>query len=95
LHVSWQQICERDPAAVSSPMIRMLAKVAGHHESDLANQAMGAEKFLDCDCIANADEAFEAELEYLDEIALPDEVVQILAASLRATLPTVQPPHGH
>lgn len=84
------------PARVSSPMIRMLAKLAGPtYESEMANQALGAEEYLDCDCCARVDESFESELEGLTGTGLPDALVQVLAARLRSTLPTEQPPHSH
>jgi hypothetical protein len=38
---------------------------------------------------------FEAELENLTPLSLPDSLVQILARPLRSTLPRSQPPHGH
>jgi hypothetical protein len=82
------------PTQVSSPMIRMIAKLAPPaYESDLANDAFGAEEYLDCDCVASVDDSFEAELEGLAEISIPDDLVRALARSLRSTRPTTQPPH--
>lgn len=84
------------PANVTGPMIRMLAKIAGpHYESKLANQAFGADEYLDCNCVATVDDSFETELEGLPSVALPDELVRLMAARLRATLPLSQPPHSH
>ncbi|MCU1676850.1 MAG: hypothetical protein JWM93_1608 [Frankiales bacterium] len=84
------------PANVTSPMVRLLAKVAGpHYESDLANRAMGAEEYLDCNCIAHVDDSSEMELEGLPPLGVPDDVVRLLTARLRITLPTIQPPHSH
>jgi hypothetical protein len=75
-------------------MIRMIAKLAPPaYESDLANDAFGAEEYLDCDCVASVDDSFEAELEGLAEISIPDDLVRALARSLRSTRPTTQPPH--
>jgi hypothetical protein len=83
------------PAAVSSPMIRMLARVAApNFESRLANDCYGAGEYLDCDC-AEVDPSLESDLEALPAPSLPDAVVQALAAPLRATLPSVEPSRGH
>ena len=84
------------PARVSSPMIRMLSKVAGpSYDSPLANRALGEEEYLDCTCVVSGDDTFEADLEALTSVKLPDEIVRILAANLRQTLPSEQPPHIH
>ncbi|WP_446664673.1 hypothetical protein [Flexivirga sp. B27] len=83
------------PAAVSAPMIRMLARLAPpDYASDLANECSGTEEYLDCDC-ARVDPAFEAELEGRAPHDLPDVVVRVLACRLRASLPTVQPVRNH
>ncbi|MFH7323632.1 hypothetical protein [Aeromicrobium sp. JJY06] len=82
--------------AVTGPMIRMLAKVAGpHYESDLANQALGAEEYLDCTCVASVDPSFEAELENLPPLDVPDDLIRLTTRRLRSTLPASQPPHSH
>lgn len=84
------------PAAVTGPMIRMLAKVAGpHYESDVATQAFGAEEFLDCNCVATVDPSLEAELESLPPLGVPDDLIRLTTRRLRKTLPTTQPPHSH
>jgi len=84
------------PAQVTSPMIRLLARLAPpHYQSDLANQAYGAEEYLDCDCVARVDPAWGVELESRPGIDLPDRVTLALAAPLRACLPDSEPPHGH
>ena len=84
------------PAAVTGPMIRMLAKVAGpHYESDVANQAFGAEEFLDCNCIATVDPSFEAALEGLPPLGVSDDLIRLTARRLRRTLSTTQPPPSH
>ncbi len=84
------------PARVTSPMIRLLARLAPpDYQSDLANQAFGAEEYLDCDCAARVDPAWEVELESRRGIALPDPITRALASPLRACLPAHQPPHGH
>ena len=84
------------PTDVTSPMVRLLARLAPpNYRSALANQAYGAEEYLDCDCTAGVDPAWEAELESRAGIAIPDEVTRALAAHLRACLPTHQPPHSH
>jgi hypothetical protein len=83
------------PATVSSPMIRMLAHIAAPtFESKLANACYGAEEYLNCDC-AEVDPSLESDLETLPAPSLPDAVVQALAGPLRATLPSVEPAHGH
>lgn len=84
------------PAAVSAPMIRVLASLASpDFESDLAAQCAGIEEYLDCECVARVDTSLEVELEQLPELELPDLVVEILARQLRAALPLTQPDHGH
>jgi hypothetical protein len=83
------------PATVSSPMIRMLARIAAPtFESKVANDCYYAEEYLDCGC-ARVDPSLESNLETLPAPSLPDAVVQALAAPLRATLPSVEPAHGH
>jgi hypothetical protein len=48
------------PAAVTAPMIRLVARLAPpDHESDLANECFGCEEYLDCDC-ARVDPQFES-----------------------------------
>lgn len=84
------------PATVTGPMIRLLARLAPpDFDSDLANQCYGAEEYLDCDCSAEVDPAWENELLALPGPHIPDGVMRVLARPLRATLPLVQPPHGH
>jgi hypothetical protein len=85
------------PAAVTGPMIRILAQLAqpSDFEASLANECYGVEEYLDCDCSGRLDPAFEAELEAIPGPHIPDALVQVLAAPLRATLPLIQPPHGH
>ena len=84
------------PAQVTSPMIRLLARLAPpHYQSDLANQALGAEEYLDCDCVAQVDPAWEEALESRTGMQVPDRVTRALAAPLRACLPTCQPRHSH
>ena len=80
-------------------MIRMMAGLALEApESDLAHQCYRSAEYLDCDCVP-VDRGLEAELEAelanLTPLALPDSVVQVLARSIRSTLPLSQPPHGH
>lgn len=83
------------PAAVTAPMIRMIAKLAPpSYESGLANKCEGCAEYLDCDC-ARVDPNLEPELENLPPLQLPDGIVQLLARPFRATLPTLQPGHGH
>lgn len=84
------------PANVTGPMIRMLAKVAGpHYESGVATQAFSAEEYLDCDCVATVDPSFEAELEDLAPLGVPDDLIRLTTRRLRNTLPLTQPPHSH
>jgi hypothetical protein len=83
------------PASVTSPMIRLLARLAPpNFESDLANQCLGVEEYLDCGCV-QVDPVLEAELGLLPTLRLPAPVVRTLARPLRSTLPTAQPPRGH
>jgi hypothetical protein len=83
------------PAAVTAPMIRLVARLAPpDHESDLANACFGCEEYLDCEC-GRVDPQFESELENLPPLQLPDGLVQVLARPLRATLPLVQPQRSH
>jgi hypothetical protein len=83
------------PAAVTAPMIRLVARLAlPAGDSDLAFQCAGSEEYLDCDC-AGVDPRFETELEDLASLHLRSHVVQILGGPLRSTLPNVPPPHGH
>ena len=83
------------PAAVTAPMIRMVAALAMvTPESDLANQCYRSAEYLDCDCVP-VDPGLEAKLENLTPLALPGSLVQVLARSIRSTLPRSQPPHGH
>ena len=84
------------PATVTAPMIRLMARLtrpAG--ESEMPWQCYGGEEYLDCDCGTSVDPEFEEELERLPSLPLPDGLVRILSRPLRATLPLVQPPHGH
>lgn len=84
------------PAAVTAPMIRLLARLAPpSFESSLANQCYGAEEYLDCDCAGQVDPSFEDELEAMPGLQIPDSLVRVLADPLRSTLPLVQPPHSH
>jgi hypothetical protein len=86
------------PAAVTAPMIRMVAKLAvAAPESGLATQCSYSEDYLDCDCVPKTvpEVELEAELENLTPLTLPDSLVQLLARPLRSTLPLSQPPHGH
>jgi len=88
----------RRPAAVTAPMIRMVARLAAAApESVLANQCSYSEDYLDCDCVPKTvpDADLETELENLAPLTLPDSLVQLLARPLRSTLPLSQPPHGH
>lgn len=83
------------PAAVTAPMIRLVAKLAPQaYESDLANECYGCAEYLDCDC-ASVDPRLESELESLPPLELPGGIVQVLARPFRSTLPAVQPPRGH
>ena len=83
------------PATVTAPMIRLVAKLAPpRYESELANQCYGSAEYLDCDCV-RVDLAFEAELQSLPPLQLPDGVIRVLARPLRSTLPRVQPPRSH
>ena len=67
------------PTDVTSPMVRLLARLAPpNYRSALANQAYGAEEYLDCDCTAGVDPAWEADLESRAGIAIPDEVTRAL-----------------
>lgn len=84
------------PAAVTGPMIRMIARLASpYYASKLANECEGTAEYLDCDCIGEVDPHFEAELEARASLGLPDPIVSVLAQRLRATLPPTQPPHDH
>ena len=87
------------PAAITAPMIRMVAGLALEApESDLANQCFRSAEYLDCDCVPvdrGLEPAIEAKLENLTPLALPDSVIQLLARSIGSTLPRSQPPHGH
>ncbi len=85
------------PAAVTAPMIRLLARLAPpDFESDLAHQCFDMEEYLDCACISvDPDLGLEVELQQVPTLRLPAIVVEALARPLRATLPTAQPPHGH
>jgi hypothetical protein len=86
------------PAAVTAPMIRMVAKLAlVAPESGLANQCLYTEDYLDCDCVPQTvpEAELEAELENLTPLTLPDSLVQFLARPLRSALPLSQPPHTH
>ena len=87
------------PATVTTPMIRIVAGLALEApESDLANQCYRSAEYLDCDCMPadrRLEAEFEAELENLTPLTLPDSLVQVLARPLRSTLPLTQPPHGH
>jgi hypothetical protein len=83
------------PVPVTAPMIRLIAALALHApESDLANQCYRCAEYLDCDCVP-VDPRLETELENFTPLTVPSNVVQVLARSLRSTLPRVQPPHGH
>ncbi|EOD70591.1 hypothetical protein [Amycolatopsis vancoresmycina] len=83
------------PAAVTGPMIRLLARLAPpDFESNLASRCFAEEEYLDCGCGEDA-LGFEAELQSMPTLGLPGSVVQALARPLRSTLPAVQPPHGH
>jgi hypothetical protein len=87
------------PAMIPTPMIRVVARLALEApESDLANQCYKSAEYLDCDCVPvdhGLEAEFEAELENLTPLTLPDSLVQVLARPLRSTLPRSQPPHGH
>lgn len=82
------------PAAVTAPMIRMVAGLAPEApESDLANQCYRSAEYLDCDCMPvdrGLEAELEAKLENLTPLALPDSVVQVLARPLRRTLTTLR-----
>lgn len=81
------------PANVTAPIIRLLAKLAPpEFSSELASQCFGAEEYLDCQCVAEVDPSWVAELEARPGPAIPDEVVMAIAAYLRSTLPAEQPP---
>ncbi|MFG1642913.1 hypothetical protein ACGFMK_21700 [Amycolatopsis sp. NPDC049252] len=83
------------PAAVTAPMIRLLARLAPpDFASDLAYRCFRVEEYLDCGC-AQVDPAFEAELRQLPTLRLAPSVVEALARPLRSTLPAAQPPPGH
>ncbi|WP_157495290.1 hypothetical protein [Kutzneria sp. 744] len=83
------------PAVVTSPMIRLLARLASPPvESNLANRCFGVEEYLDCGC-AQVDPDLDEELRLLPTLRLPSAVVEALARPLRSTLPTTQPPRGH
>jgi hypothetical protein len=83
------------PANVTAPMIRLLAQLAlPGDESELAMERHGCAEYLDCDCVV-VNRSFEAELEDIKPLHLPDGVVQVLARPLRSTLPVTQPLHGH
>lgn len=82
-------------ATVSAPMIRMLAKLAPpEYEAKLANECYGYEEYLDCAC-CRVDQQFEEDLEALSGIPLPDSIIELLARSMRATLPLEQPAPSH
>lgn len=84
------------PSGVTGAMIRLLARLAPpDFESDLATQCFGAEEYLDCDCSAQLEPSWEAELEALPGFGIPNSVTPALAGPLRSTLPLVQPPHAH
>ena len=83
------------PAAVTAPMIRLLARLAPpDFASDLASRCFSVEEYLDCGC-AEVDPGVEAGLRQLPTLSLPAPVTQALARPLRTTLPTAQPPCGH
>ncbi|MEV6873026.1 hypothetical protein [Amycolatopsis sp. NPDC051128] len=83
------------PAAVTAPMIRLLARLAPpDFTSDLASRCFSVEEYLDCGCV-QVDPDFEAELRQLPTLRLAASIVEALARPLRSTLPTSQPPHGH
>jgi hypothetical protein len=82
-------------ATVSDPMIRMLAKLAPpDYGSKLANECHGYEEYLDCTCV-RVDPKFEEDLKALPGISLPDSIIELLARSMRATLPLEQPARSH
>ena len=87
------------PAMITTPMIRVVAGLALEAPaSDLANQCYKSAEYLDCDCVPidhRLEAEFEAELENLTPLTLPDSLVQVLARPIRSTLPLSQPPHGH
>jgi hypothetical protein len=75
--------------------VEVVAGVAAGLDGTLAtNRCFGVEECLDCGC-AQVDPDLEVELGQLPTLGLSAPVVQALARPLRATLPTVQPPHGH
>jgi hypothetical protein len=83
------------PAAVTAPMIRLIARLAPpSYMSDLANQCYRSAEYLDCDC-ASVDPRLESDLESIPSLELPDGLVQVLARPFRSTLPIAQPPRGH
>lgn len=84
------------PAAVTSPMIRLLARLAPpDFDSDLANQCYGAEEYLDCGCSAHVDSTWENELRALPGPRIPDTIIRELSRPLRSTLPAAQPSKGN
>jgi len=86
------------PASVTAPMIRIVAKLwMAAPTSDLAYRCYWAVEYLDCDCgpvDRDAEAALEGELENLTPLALPGSLVKALAGPLRSTLPRSQP-RGH
>ncbi len=83
----------REPAAVTYPMIRMLARLGA--DAELVWLSRGLEDYLDCDCYATFDPRIETELAAKPTLALPAEVTRLVAAQLRSTLPATQPSHAH
>ncbi|RSN24239.1 hypothetical protein DMC63_06765 [Streptomyces sp. WAC 05977] len=83
------------PAVVTAPMIRLMARFGSpDFDSDLVSRCLAAEEYLDCGCV-EVDLEFEGELQTMPTLGLLAPVVRAVARSLRSTLPTAQPPHGH
>ena len=86
----------RSPVVVTSPMIRLLARLAPpDFASEMACRAFYAEEFLDCDCRPDHDPSLETELESLPDPDVTDGVAQAVMDTWRSALPAGQPSRGH
>ena len=96
-HVLADDLRSRPETTITAPLIRMVARLAPpDYESKLANDCAYAEEFLDCECAPDrVDSELEGRLESLPPLGLPDDCIRVLARTARASLPAVQPRHGH
>ena len=82
-------------ATTTAPMTRLVGSLGWlAPESDLARRCYYAAELPGLR-LPSVDPGLETEFEHFTPLTLPDNVVQVLARSLRSMLPCVQPPYGH